>query len=138
MAKLGQKARITLATKSIGLVKSEDFSLKTDVADITTKDSLNWSEVLPTKHTGSFSAEVVYEKKPSGSPTQQYAADLLALQINMTLTAITFAFSDTTGDIKLTGNVYITDFALKSATSDVITYTITLTPSGEIAVGSVS
>lgn len=135
--KLGNASRIKLATMQIANVKDENFGLKTAVENITTKDSLGWEEILPTVHSAEFSVEINYEKKP-GSPTKQYPVDLLNLQINKTKTAMVFDFSDETGDIRLTGNVYVLGSDIKTKNDTVVTMSVQLRATGSLTVGTVS
>lgn len=133
---LGNDSRFTLATMPIANVKDENFGLKTAVENITTKDSVGWEEVLPTVHGGEITLELNYEKKP-GSPTKQYPVDLLNYQLNRTKVAFTMPFSDETGDVKLTGNVYITGFDVKTKNDVVSTISVSVKPTGTITVGTV-
>ena len=135
--KLGNVSRIKLATLAVANVKDESFSLKTASENITTKDSVGWEEVLPTIHNGEFSLELNYEKKP-GSPTKNYALDLINMQINKTKTAIEMAFSDESGDVKLSGYVYVLGSDVKTKNDTVTTVSVSLKATGQLTVGSVS
>jgi len=135
--KLGNVSRIKLATLPVANVKDESFSLKTATENITTKDSVGFEDIIPTIHNGEFSLELNYEKKP-GSPTKNYPADLLALQIAKTKTAIVMDFSDETGDVRLSGNVYILGYDVKTKNDTVTTVSVSLKSTGTLSVGTVS
>lgn len=134
---LGDVSRIKLATLAVANVKDESFSLKTATENITTKDSVGWEDIIPTIHNGEFSLELNYEKKP-GSPTKNYAVDLLGMQINKTKTAIQMDFSDESGDVRLTGYVYVLGNDVKTKNDTVTTVSVSLKATGTLTVGTVS
>lgn len=138
MAKNGKLSRIQIEDKKLQGVTDESFGLKTDNVDITTKDSVDWSEILPTRNNGTFNAEITFEKKPGGSPTTLYAVDLLNYQIAMTKVGIQFDFSTETGDISLTGDVYILQADVKASNNDKVTYSVQFQTTGALTVGTVS
>lgn len=137
MAKLGDKSRIKFATKLVDGVTNEDFGIKTDTADVTTKDSVGWTEIFPVNKNGELALSIVFETKPGGSPTKAYLKDFIDAQIAGTLTAWEYALSDTTGDMKFTGNLYVTGVSIKSKVKDVVTADVTFAPTGTITVGTV-
>lgn len=137
MAQLGDKSRVKFDGKTIAGATAEDFGIKTDFANITTKDSVGWDEVFPVKKNGTLSVDLVFEKKPGGSPSQAYFKDLLDAQMADALKTFEFAMSDVTGDVKFTGNCYVESLDPKTKNSDVITVGVTLRPTGTITVGTV-
>lgn len=137
MAQLGDKSRVKINSKLLQYASNETFGISTDNANITTKDSLNWDEIMPTKHNGEISVDIDFEKKPSGTPATLYPVDLVTLQLARTLATFEFACSDITGDLKFTGNAYILKSDIKAQNNDKVTYAVTIKPTGTITVGTV-
>lgn len=136
MANLGDNSRVKFDGKTIAGATAETFGLKTDFANISTKDNVGWDAVFPVKKSGELSADLVFDKKP-GSPTQAYLKDFVDAWLAGTLTTWEFAVSQVSGDIKFTGNCYVGDINIKGDTGTVVTATVSLRPSGTITVGTV-
>jgi hypothetical protein len=137
MATVGDKSRVKINSKLLQEASNETFGITTDTANITTKDSLQWDEIMPVKHNGEMSVDITFSKKPTGTPATLYPVDLVTLQLARTLATFEFAVSDVTGDLKFTGNAYILKSDFKAQTSDKVTYAVTIKPSGTITVGTV-
>jgi predicted secreted protein len=137
MATNGNVGRITLATKLINEVLSEDFGQKMSMIDITSKTSAGNKEVMPGLKERTLSAELIFTKKPSGSPTDYYFKDLVDAYDADTLLAFTYAMSATSGDVKFSGNLYVMDYAVKAANNDKITVAVSFQITGAVTVGTV-
>lgn len=136
MASNGNNARFTIATKLINQVTSEDFGLKLAMIDITSKTSAGNKEVMPGLKERTASAEVIFETKP-GSPTDWYFKDAIDAWNAGTLLAFTYSLSATSGDIKFSGNLYVSDCSVKSANDDKITCSLTFAITGAVTIGTV-
>ena len=137
MATNGNNARITLATKLLHDVVSEDFGLKTAMIDVTTKTSAGNKEVITGLREQTLSCEMIHTTKPGGSPTDYYVKDIVDAWNAGTLLAWTYSASATTGDIKFSGNAYVSDIAIKAAANDKVSVSITLAPTGSVTIGTV-
>lgn len=135
--KLGNSSRIKLATLPFAQVTDENFSLKTASENITNKDSVSFEEALPTVHSHEYSVELMYEKKP-GSPTKNYAVDLINYQLNKTKVPLQMDFSDETGDVRLTGYCYVLGVDVKTKNDIVTKVSVTIKGTGVLTVGTVS
>jgi len=136
MASNGNNARFTIATKLINQVTSEDFGLKLAMIDITSKTSAGNKEVMPGLKERTASAEIIFETKP-GSPTDWYFKDAIDAWNAGTLLAFTYSLSATAGDIKFSGNLYVSDCAVKSANDDKVTCSLTFAITGAVTIGTV-
>ena len=137
MATNGNKARIKINSKLINQPTSEDFSSKTAAIDITSKTSAGDKEVIMGLAERSLNFEMVFDKKPSGSPTDLYFTDIVTLKEARTLTTWEYAMSDVSGDVKFTGNCYVADYAVKAASDDKVTVAVSIMPTGAVTVGTV-
>lgn len=133
----GNVARITLDSKLIDQPISEDFGSKTAAIDITSKTSAGNKEVMMGLSENTLAFEMVFSKKPSGSPTELYFADIVTLKANRTLVTWSYAMSATSGDVKFSGSCYVSDYAVKAQTDDKITASVTLAPTGAVTIGTV-
>lgn len=137
MATNGNVARLTIATKLINQVTNEDFGLKLSMIDITSKTSAGNKEVIPGLKERTAAAEMIFETKPSGSPTDWYFKDAIDAWNAGTLLAFTYSLSATSGDVKFSGNLYVTDVAVKSTNDDKVTAALTFAITGAVTIGTV-
>lgn len=137
MATNGNKARLKLNTKLANDETSSDFGSKTNMIDITSKTTGGNKAVMPGLQERTLTMEAIFEKKPSGTPTDLYPVDLATWQNNGTLVAFEYALSDVTGDIKYSGNLYIESVSFKSAANDKVTYSVTFAITGAVTLGTV-
>ena len=108
-------AEATGGTK-LGAATSHSLSLQSDMADVTTKDSLGWKEIIPTlkSFTIDVDALLTYDE------TYGYESLFDAL-INRT--PLYFRLStDATGDEKWFGACYITSLEQNNPMEDAVTY----------------
>lgn len=136
MATNGNNARITISSLLLHDVVSEDFGLKTSMIDVTTKTSAGNKEVITGLREQTLSCEMLHTKKPSGG-TSIYVSDLVDMYSMGTLVAWTYSASATPGDIKFSGNAYVSDIAIKAAANDKVSVSITLAPTGAVIIGTV-
>jgi len=136
MATNGNVARFTIATKSINQVTSEDFGLKMAMIDVTSKTSAGNKEVITGLKERTASAEIIFETKP-GSPTDWYFKDAIDAWNAGTLLAFTYSMSATSGDVKFSGNLYVSDVAVKSTNDDKVTASLTFAITGAVTIGTV-
>jgi len=136
MATNGNVARFTIATKSINQVTSEDFGLKMAMIDVTSKTSAGNKEVITGLKERTASAEIIFETKP-GSPTDWYFKDAIDAWNAGTLLAFTYSMSATSGDVKFSGNLYVSDVAVKSTNDDKVTASLTFAITGSVTIGTV-
>jgi predicted secreted protein len=137
MATNGNVARLTIATKLINQVTTEDFGMKLSMIDITSKTSAGNKEVMPGLKERTAAAEIIFETKPAGSPADWYFKDAVDAWNAGTLLAFTYSLSATVGDVKFSGNLYVSDIAIKSANDDKVTASLTFAITGSVTVGTV-
>lgn len=137
MATNGNVSRLKLDTKLLNEESSSDFGAKLNPIDTTSKSSGGNKEVIMGLKEYTLSCEAIFDKKPSGSPTEAYAIDLLNYFNNRTLVPFEYALSDVSGDVKFTGNLYISDMSFKAANNDKVTYSVTYAITGAVTIGTV-
>lgn len=137
MATNGNVARLTIATKLINQVTSEDFGLKLSMIDVTSKTSAGNKEVIVGLKERTAAAEIIFETKPGGAPTDWYFKDAVDAWNAGTLLAFTYSLSATVGDVKFSGNLYVSDIAIKSANDDKVTASLTFAVTGNVTIGTV-
>jgi predicted secreted protein len=137
MATNGNVARLTIATKLINQVTTEDFGMKLSMIDITSKTSAGNKEVMTGLKERTAAAEIIFETKPAGSPADWYFKDAVDAWNAGTLLAFTYSLSTTAGDVKFSGNLYVSDIAIKSANDDKVTASLTFAITGAVTVGTV-
>lgn len=137
MAENGNNAFLTLNTKLMNQGVSSDFGIKTGMIETTSKTSAGFKEVIAGLKEFSLSLECIFDKKPSGTPTQVYAADIVGWQIAGTELDWTWQASQVTGDIKYSGKCYISDTSFKGMHDDKVTYSVTIQITGAATIGTV-
>ncbi len=136
MATNGNVARLKLDSKLVNQETSSDFGSKLSPIETTSKTSGGVKEQIMGLKEYTLSAEAIFDKVPS-SPTEVYAKTMIDWFEARTLVAFEYALSATSGDVKYTGNLYISDLSFKSAANDKVTYSVTYAITGAVTVGTV-
>lgn len=104
------------ATKILG-AKDGNISISANVIDVTTKDSGEWTESLPTTKSWSVDTSGLFILDD-----QIVIAQLVGKTLKLSI--------DIDG-AKMTGNVIFNDYKTSSSSGDAMTYSITFTGTGE-------
>lgn len=136
MATNGNVSRLTLGSKLVNQELSSDFGTKLAAIETTSKTSGGTKEVIMGLKEYSLSLEANFDKVP-GSPTEVYAKTLVDWFEARTLVAFSYALSATSGDLKYTGNLYVSDISFKGAHNDKVTYSVTFAITGAVTVTTV-
>lgn len=108
------------------------LSIETDTVEINHKDnySANWKEIIPAASGWSGSTNgLVYFDAANGID------DAIAAQIAKTKVKIEFSTA-VTGDLKWSGDAYLTSCELSGSVGEVATYAVSFTGTGALAQGT--
>lgn len=126
----GTSIGIYYGTQILGAATSHTLSIQSETADVTTKDSAGWREILPTLKSWSISVEALMTYDETYGATELRAALTARTQLN-------FKFqTGASGDDNYYGNGYITSFEINAPMEDAVTYSATFEGTGAIAVAT--
>lgn len=134
---LGTQVSLYLNAKKVLNAISKDFSLDTDMVDVTDDDTGGFKAFLAADHGGKFTIEFHCQQQASVTNTYVSYEDLLDFQLNRTqLTA--YLSTGTTGDLKLLANVFLSNTKITAPHGDKVTCTADLQITGTITAASMS
>lgn len=128
----GTKIGLYYSGSKIGAATSHSLSLQTETADVTTKDSAGWKEIIPTlkSFTIDMDALLTYDE------TVGYEALMDAMTSR---TPVYFKLStEVTGDEKFYGMGYITSLEQNAPQEDATTYSCSIEGSGALTRATVT
>jgi len=116
----GTKIALYYSGSKIGAATSHSLSLQTETADVTTKDSLGWKEIIPTLKSWSTDMDALM----TFDETVGYEA-LYDAFINRTLLYVKLS-TEVTGEEKFYGTAYITSLEANAPQEDAVTYSCSI------------
>jgi len=134
---LGTQVALYLNNKKVFNAVSKDFSLDTDMVDVTDDDTGGVKAFLAADHSGKMTVEGHFQQQASVTSTYVSPEDITDLQLNRTLCTAYLA-TGSTGDVKYIANCYITSFKATFPHGDKATFTADLQLTGTITVASQS
>lgn len=134
---LGTQVSLYIGTKKILNATSKDFSLDTNIVDITDDDTGGFTAHLPADHSGKMTIEGNLVQQASVTSTYISFEDLLDYQLNRT-TFVARMVTGTTGDMVLIANAFVSNTKMGAPHGDKVTFTADLQLTGAITVATVS
>jgi TP901-1 family phage major tail protein len=115
---------------------SADFEMTKDTIDATNKDGSNYKEFLVGLNSWTMSFEGIFEEDGSVGSGSLSAKDIISDLVAGDLIHVVMT-SNVTGDLKLSGQALLTNFAWSAPVNDVATFSCSLQGSGTLTVGTV-
>lgn len=128
----GTKIAFYYSGSKVGAATSHSLSIQSDMADVTTKDSSGWKEIIPTLKSFSIDTDALM----TYDETTGFEALMDALT---TRTLIAFKLStEITGEEKFYGNCYITSLEQNAPQEDAVTYSASFEGTGTLTRATVT
>lgn len=134
---LGTQVSLYIGTKKILNATTKDFSLDTDMVEVTDDDTGGFKAYLAGDHGGKFTIEGHLQQQASVTSTYISYEDLLDYQINRT-TITARMVSGTTGDLVFIASALISNTKMSAPHGDKVTFTADLQLTSTITIASVS
>src|SRR5574343_675752 len=134
---LGTQVSVYLNNKKVFNALSKDFSLDTDMVDVTDDDTGGFKAFLAADHGGKMTVEGHFEQQASVTSSYVSPEDIMDIQINRTLCSV-YMSTGSQGDVKLVSSCYISSFKFTAPHGDKVTFTADLQLTGTITVASQS
>src|SRR5574343_461471 len=132
---LGTQVALYLNNKKVFNATSKDFSIDTDMVDVTDDDTGGFKAFLAGDHGGKMTVEGHFEQQASVTNSYMSPEDIADLQLNRTLCTV-YISKGSTGDVKFISSCYIASFRATFPHGDKVTFTADLQLSGTITVAS--
>jgi len=124
----GTKVGLYISSTLLGAATSHTLSVSSDMADVTTKDSGGWKEIIPALKEWSIDIDALVAWDQTGKS----AKDIFDALTNRTLLSVKLRTA-VTGDEAFYGDVYVTSFEKNSGMEEGETYSLSLEGTGALA-----
>jgi predicted secreted protein len=112
---------------AVGHSTSSSININADMIDATTKGSAGWKDVLPGLKDWSMDVEGLVDYGQVEGFSECFANVANGTQI------VAKFGTEVTGDVRYTGNAYVSSLSQSAPMEDVVTYSFTLTGDGALA-----
>lgn len=128
----GTKILVSVGGTAIAAATSHSLSLSSDMADITSKDSLGWKEILPTLKSWSIDEDALLAYDATVGYVQLFGALKDRTKVTLVFT------NDTVGDQAFTGEAYITSLDTDGPMEDAATFSCSFEGTGVLAMTTIT
>jgi len=131
----GRDGTVSLASQSVGEVKSWSISTEADTLETTSMGSGGWKTFIGSLQSWSGSVEVFLDDDTAVTAGYNTAHDIVSLVTdNTTGAAVALVLTDGTSGNTYTGSAIVTSVSVDVSSADLVTLNLDLTGSGALVI----